>query len=128
MYWYAISEEGSRPCKLREWLLAFAWLVAGLGVSVDQLVPFLGLFYFWLFPAGLWLLVGTFPRTELAEALFLGGVILGWGIYATLSYCVLTVERRWLCAVLYALLFALLSLNVAGCRHAVSGPMIGRSP
>ena len=56
---------------------------------------------------------------DTASYLFVGIIVFGWGIYGVLSYCVLSVSRRWLFHVFFAILLTLLALNAAGCRTVI---------
>ena len=50
-------------------------------------------------------------------------LVLGWGIYVGLTLLVFRQRARAICFVLYAVLCALLVLNVVGCHMILREPM-----
>ena len=94
------------------------WLVACAVAAAATVAPSLTLLLFcWLFPMGL---AAPFGASEWNSPVATYGTLaVGWSVYIGLSVYGLRQSRRAQYFAAYAILLALLVLNVAGCRYEV---------
>jgi hypothetical protein len=106
------------PSKLAKLnLLAVAWSIVLLALlPLGMFLPYMGLRLLCAFPSGLW----GFSKHEASSR----DVALGWVFYSAVMATVLLVRKRWLFILFYAVLCAMLALNVPGCYKVVN--TIGR--
>jgi hypothetical protein len=93
-----------------------AWLLAAIAMAIP--VP-AALFFFWMFPGGLFRVISPAdwdPGEEIGLTLLVGA----WILYLLLTIVGLSQNRRARYFFVYAVLCALLVLNVIGCHMAIS--------
>ncbi len=77
-----------------------------------------GLIFFPLFPFGLFTVFGVGVGSRLSVLLM---TVLGWGVYALLTFLAYTARKRFRYFLLYGIFCLVLILNVTGCRQVLSG-------
>jgi hypothetical protein len=100
---------------LRVWLWLIVWVVAA-AVMVGPVFAFL--IFGWLFPIGLAAPFGAAQWTSPVATY--GTLIVGWFGYIALSIHGLKQQQRGRYLRIYAILIALLALNVSGCRYEIA--------
>jgi len=102
------------------------WIAVFIGVVIACAIPKpAALFWFWLFPLGLY---GPFvpPDWHPPEVVPVLVMLFGWLVYAALSLWFFLARRRALYLTAYVVLVALLILNVVGCHIEWSQMKNGR--
>ena len=102
----------SKPLRVGLWLIAW-----GVAASATVAPGFALLLFCWLFPMGLAAPLGASEWSSPVATY--GTLIAGWSLYIGLSVYGLKQHQRVRYFWVYALLIALLVLNVAGCRYEV---------
>jgi hypothetical protein len=117
-----MSTETPKTIALR-WRIGL-WVAAWVLAAIATVGTGLGyLLYAWMFPSGL---VTLFAPKDwdppISETIIL---ILSWAIYVGLTAYGLWQNRRVRYFIVFGILCVLLALNVAGCRVALSQPIMG---